>query len=206
MAKNAKSAEQEFELAHLIKVQRSPDSEREYQQKNRDSLAARLRTGDRTAVEELVDLYYWQIYLYMRRLGHNHQLSEDLTQESFLNAWRHIGQLRDGKALNGWLYRIASNVSRLHWRTQGGRKEVSIEGFNVQHTGVVASDEAGHSEQLERLESVVARLPMKLKQVVVLHYMQDLTIAEAAQAAGIRQGTCKSRLNRALKILRKEFV
>jgi RNA polymerase sigma-70 factor (ECF subfamily) len=53
----------------------------------------------------------------MRRLGHGRQLSEDLTQETFLRAWRHIGQLRNGKALEAWLYRIAGNVSKLYWRS-----------------------------------------------------------------------------------------
>ena len=74
-----------------------------YLEKRRDSLAARLRAGDSTAATELVDIYYEQIYLFMRRLGHSRQASEDLTQESFLQAWHHIGQLRDGKALNSWL-------------------------------------------------------------------------------------------------------
>lgn len=206
MAKEAKSAEQQFKSAHLIKVQRKQSSNCEYQRNNEDLLAARLRAGDRTAAQELVDLYYRQIYLYMRRLGHNHQLSEDLTQECFLNAWHHIGQLRNGRALSGWLYRIAGNVSRLHLRKQSGKKKVSVERFDVPDSGTAASDEVGHSEQFERLQSVIARLPMKLKQVIVLHYMQDLTIAEAAHAAGIRQGTFKSRLSRALKILRKEAV
>ena len=57
----------------------------------------------------------------MRAVGHNRQTSEDLTQETFLRAWYHIGQLRDGKALNGWLFRIAGNVSKLHHRRHKDR-------------------------------------------------------------------------------------
>jgi len=70
-----------------------------------DSLASRLKDGDRVAAAELVEMYYRRIFLYMRRLGHDRQVSEDLTQESFLNAWYHIGQLKEGKALASWLYR-----------------------------------------------------------------------------------------------------
>ena len=71
----------------------------------------------------------------MRRLGHSSQVSEDLTQESFLQAWQHIGQLRKDKALNSWLYRIANNVSRLYWRRHKGKEQGSIEGFEVSDGG-----------------------------------------------------------------------
>jgi RNA polymerase sigma-70 factor (ECF subfamily) len=142
----------------------------------------------------------------MRRLGHNRQVSEDLTQESFLKAWRHIGQLRDGKALNGWLYRIAGNVSKLYWRRHKHKKPAGIESFNISGSTDTGPDIVEHNEQLEQLKNAVARLPVKLRQTVVLHYMQQLTIAEAADAAGIREGTFKSRLNRALTTLRKQAI
>ena len=63
-----------------------------------------------------------------------------------------------------------------------------------------------HNEQLEHLKDAVERLPIKLRETITLHYMQQLTIAEAAEAVGLNQGTFKSRLNRALKTLRKEII
>jgi RNA polymerase sigma-70 factor (ECF subfamily) len=175
-------------------------------EKSRDSLAAQLRAGNRAAAAELVDLYYEKIYLFMRRLGHSCQVSEDLTQESFLQAWQHISQLRSGKALNSWLYRIAGNVSKLHWRRQRYRKAVRIEGINVPDGDDTECGKTGHLEQIGKLRDCVATLPVKLREVVILHYMQHLTIAEAAEAAGLREGTCKSRLNRALKSLRRQVI
>jgi RNA polymerase sigma-70 factor (ECF subfamily) len=174
----------------------------------RDSLAARLRAGDRQAATEFVDMYHERIYLYLRRLGHNRQVSEDLTQESFLQAWQHISQLRNGRSLNSWLYRIASNVSKLYWRRLKGRETASIEGIgiDVPHNIEAGSDIISRYEQLDSLKHAVAGLPAKLKQAVVLHYMQHLTIAEAAEAAGVREGTFKSRLNRALQALRKQVI
>ena len=206
MGKSAKSAEQIGNYAHPINEQQKPESIQRYSPPQRDSLASRLRTGDHKAAAELVDLYYEQIYLFLRRLGHSRQVSEDLTQESFLRAWNHIGQLRDGRALNSWLYRIAGNASRLYWRKHAGSEPASIEGLDVADDNEAEVDRAGRNEQLERLKGAIVRLPMKLRQVVVLHYMQHLTIAEAAGAAGVREGTLKSRLNRALKILRKHLT
>ena len=206
MGKEAKLTEQRAGCAHLISGQRDLGRRKEYMEKRRDSLAARLRAGDRLAATELVDIYYEQIYLFMRRFGHSCQVSEDLTQESFLQAWQHIGELRDGKALNSWLYRIAGNVSKLYWRRHKGEDAVSIEGIAVPDGGETECDKVGHYEQLGQLKNAVARLPGKLRQAVILHYMQHLTIAEAAEAIGVREGTFKSRLNRALKALRKQVV
>jgi RNA polymerase sigma-70 factor (ECF subfamily) len=139
----------------------------------------------------------------MRSVGHNRQLSEDLTQETFLRAWHHIGQLRDDKALNGWLYRIAGNASRLYWRKHPKGESVSIDDMNLPAEDVDEPQKAENNEQVDRLRQAVSKLPWKLKQAVVLHYMEELTIAEAAEAADVRQGTFKSRLNRALNALRE---
>jgi len=205
-SKKANLAEQDFDSAHLINKLRELNKLKENSEQRQDSLARRLRAGDRTAASELVDIYYKQIYLFMRRLGHDRQVSEDLTQESFLNAWHHIGQLRDGKSLNGWLYRIAGNVSKLYWRKHKGRKTADLEGFDVPDSTNAQYDKVERNEQLEQLKNAVTRLPVKLRQTIVLHYIQQLTIAESADAAGVREGTFKSRLNRALNALRKQVT
>jgi RNA polymerase sigma-70 factor (ECF subfamily) len=205
MEKKANLAEQNTDLAYLKSTQQNLGKSKEQDVEKQDSLAARLRSGDRSAAAELVDRYYEQIYLFMRRLGHDRQASEDLTQEIFFNAWHHIGQLKDGKALNGWLYRIASNVSKLHWRRHKHKEIIGFEGLETQQDETIEYEKAEHKEQLENLKDAVNRLPMKLRETIILHYMQQLTITEAAEAANLNQGTFKSRLNRALKTLRKEI-
>jgi RNA polymerase sigma-70 factor (ECF subfamily) len=202
----AKLTEQKINLAHPTSKQRNINRTNEHSTQKQGYLAARLRAGDHAAAAELVDIYYKQIYLFMRRLGHDRQVSEDLTQESFLSAWHHIGQLRDGKALNSWLYRIAGNVSRLYWRKHKNTEAVGIEGFEFPDSSDSEHDKAERNEQLEQLRNAIARLPLKLRQTVVLHYLQHLTIAESAEAACIRQGTFKSRLSRALTALRKQLT
>jgi RNA polymerase sigma-70 factor (ECF subfamily) len=205
MEKKVKFAEQNADLAYLNNKQGNPEEDKERDERKRESLAERLRSGDREAAAELVDGYYEQIYLFMRRLGHDRQASEDLTQEIFFNAWHHIGQLKDGAALKGWMYRIAGNVSRLHRRRRRHKEVIGIEGIEIPHDGSRQPEIVEQNEQLEQLKDAVEGLPMKLRETIVLHYMQQLTIIEAAEAAGLNQGTFKSRLNRALKRLRKEI-
>ena len=206
MKEKAKLAEQKAKVTYLKEESRHLGDSREHLEQKRRSLVARLKAGDRAAAADLVDEYYEQMYLFMRRLGHDRQSSEDLTQEVFFNAWHHIGQLKDDKALNSWLYRIASNVSSLYWRRHKHKEAVGIENINTPDVSEDETDDFGHYEQLEQLNYAVTRLPIKLRQTVVLHYMQQLTIAEAAKVAGVKQGTFKSRLNRALKALRKSVT
>jgi len=205
MEKDSRATEQTGTAAHLgteVAVEQSVPVSAE----DSLALAGRLRRGEQAAAGEFVDRYYERVYLFMRAIGHDRQISEDLTQETFLRAWHHIGQLRDGKALNGWLFRIAGNVSRLHRRRYKGRGTVNIDGFEPAAAGPDESLRVGQQEQFDHLQQAVARLPWKLRQAVVLHYMEQLTIPEAAEAAGIREGTLKSRLNRGLEALRKEVA
>jgi RNA polymerase sigma-70 factor (ECF subfamily) len=204
MSKDAQVAEQNEGSAHLKTEQAVVGPQRPSPAEDDAALASRLSKGDRTAAEDLVSRYYERIYLFMRAVGHNRQTSEDLTQEAFLRAWYHIGQLRDGKALNGWLFRIASNVSKLHHRRHRDRPTVDLETVEPPTVGADGPKHAGDREQMGRVHEAVARLPWKLKQAIVLHYMEQLTISEAADAAGIRPGTLKSRLNRGLASLRRE--
>jgi RNA polymerase sigma-70 factor (ECF subfamily) len=206
MKEKTELAEQKANGAYLNDKQRSLGDSREHREQKRHSLVVRLKAGDRTAAAELVDEYYEQMYLFMRRLGHDRQSSEDLTQEVFFNAWHHIGQLRDDKALNSWLYRIANNVSNLYWRRHKHKEVIGLDPIDGPEVSTGRTDEFGHYEQLEQLNYAVARLPAILRQTIVLHYMQQLTIAEAAEVAGVRQGTFKSRLNRALKVLRRSVT
>lgn len=203
--KNVKSGEQESGFVHPIGGQRNSGQRSEYLDKQRESLAARLAEGNYEAAAKLVEIYYRQIYWFMRRLGHSSHVSEDLTQEIFMSAWQHIGQLRGVEALNSWLYRIAVNVSRQYWRRCKLRKTVGMEGIDFAASDESQIEAAVGEEEVGQLREAVVRLPMKLKQAVVLHYMQHLTIAESAEAAEVRPGTLKSRLSRALKALRKQI-
>jgi RNA polymerase sigma-70 factor, ECF subfamily len=167
----------------------------------------RLRSGDRAAAEQLVNEYYQRIYRYIRQLGHNRQTSEDLTQEVFMKAWYHLGQLKEGKALSSWMFRIAHNVSCQHRRAIGRREPTDGERIGVMtedQTGQrVQDDRVANTEVLQRLQQQVEGLPWILRQTIVLHYLQGFPISAAALVAGVSEGTYKSRLNRALEVLRR---
>lgn len=170
-------------------------------------LVQRLRQGDRRAAEALVDRFYRKIYLYLRELGLSQPLSEDLTQETFLRAWSSLHQLHEGKAVSAWLYRIASNAARQQWRREKTRHRLDsqrIRGFETLQAG--GQEELSDlKDQYERLLEAIGGLNWKHRQAIVLHYLQELSIAEAASIVGVREGTMKSRLSRALDVLRTQL-
>lgn len=77
------------------------------------------------------------------------------------------------------------------------------DGSETPQGGPNGLDGASGQEEAARLYRAVTELPRKLRQAIVLHYLEQLTISEAADAAGVRQGTLKSRLNRGLEALRR---
>jgi len=160
--------------------------------------------GDRKAWEELIELYEKRLFYYIKQIVVNEADALNLLQDTWLRVLRTINRINEPAYLTLWLYRIAINVSRRYWRRHKGNKARSIEGIEVPEHNEAEYNKIGDYEQVGRLKTAVEQLPMRLKQAVVLHYMQHLSIGEAAEAAGVREGTFKSRLNRALNVLRKQ--
>jgi RNA polymerase sigma-70 factor (ECF subfamily) len=108
-------------------------------------------------------------------------------------------------ALSTWIYRIASNASKVQWRRNKKRGSERLEFANISKDGQIDPDRIEQYEELCQMRDAVEQLPRKLRQTIVLHYMQELPIAEAAEAAQLSEGTFKSRLSRALRVLRKQM-
>jgi len=170
-----------------------------------DEIIKGLRAGSHTAAIELVDRYYKKIYWFMRRLGHRRSVSEDLTQDCFIQVWQHIGQLRNAAALNSWIYRIALNASRQYLRSNKIRKTSSFEGYDQITEDNSSAELFEAREEIDKLKEFVSQLPDKQQKIIILHYMEQLTIYEVSQVLNIRQGTVKSRLNRGLEQLRRKM-
>lgn len=165
-------------------------------------LVWRLQRGDRQACRELIRRHHEGVYGYLRRLGADVSLAEDLTQETYARAWSRIGALRESASLRSWLLTIARNEFFQWMRVK--RPEIGPYAPVPDR----AADDPGAEEALalsERdlaLRRAVARLEPDLEEAVALHYFQDLSFAEVATVLGVPAGTVKSRIHRALGCLR----
>jgi RNA polymerase sigma-70 factor (ECF subfamily) len=120
-----------------------------------------------------------------------------------MNAYKKIDQLRKPESAMCWLYKIALNVSRSYIKSNKLKNVMSYEDLSdLSHS---VSQDVDFDSDLGRLTEAVKVLPEKFRQAVVLHYLEHLTIAESAEVAGVREGTFKSRLNRALKRLERSL-
>jgi len=162
-----------------------------------------VRAGDRHAFGVLVDQETAVIYrACLRILGRPHD-AEDVTQESFLIAFRSIGGFRGEGSIRGWLLRIATRQS---FRRLGQRRptadleavgEPLLADSRTDPTRVVVANE-GRRE----IRAAVARLPEPYREVVALRFFGELSLAETAEATGRPLNTVKTHLRRGLERLR----
>ena len=136
--------------------------------------------------------------VYLRELG----AAEDAAQDTFVKAYEHIGELMDGtvRAEKAWLMRIAVNtckdVLRSSWLRRIDRRRPIEE--------LPLCTPSGHEESLA-VTQAVASLPPRLKEIVLLHYYQDMSLKACAQALGVSAATATRRLQQAQDRLRRQL-
>ncbi len=165
-------------------------------------LLRRLVRGDERACRELIRRYHAGLFNYLRHLGADHHLAEDLTQETYAKAWGKFHTVRESASLRSWLFTIARN----ELLARGRQRRLRV--GNLEDAPDYPDPDPGileHLEESERdrdLRRAVLKLEAPLREMVVMHYFGELSITEVGSVLGIPGGTVKSRLNRALSELR----
>ncbi len=163
---------------------------------------------DTINVGALFETYHDPIYRYVLHLTKNRAEAEDLTQETFLRAHRHLDSLRDPAAVRGWLYRIATHVSLDRLRQR--KPHVSLEGeegaqgFEPEVSASPSALEVTEREETGRcVQRCLDFLPDHYRAVILMHEAHGLTAAEIASLLGANVTTVKMRLHRARRMLEK---
>jgi RNA polymerase sigma-70 factor (ECF subfamily) len=171
------------------------------------ALVAAVRSGDREAFGALVDRETAAVYrTCLRILGRPHD-AEDVTQESFVAAYRAIGRFRGEGSLRGWLMRIATRQSfrRLAQRRPDAELdavgEARLSDSSADPTRVVVA-----AEGRDEVRRAVNRLPDPYREVVALRFFGELSLAEVADSTGRPVNTVKTHLRRGLERLRPILV
>jgi RNA polymerase sigma-70 factor, ECF subfamily len=174
-----------------------------------------LRTGDRVEFSRLVEAYSGKLYrLALKMLG-NQQDAEDILQETFLKAYRHLNSFDGRSSLSTWLYRIATNEALMKLRQK--RPEIvsidepveTMEGeqepVQIVDWCCLPEDELTSAEVRAYIDAAVERLPESLQVVFLLRDIEDLSTLETAQALNLSEEAVKTRLSRARMRLREEL-
>ena len=169
-------------------------------------LVERARRGDLEAWETLVRTYQGIAFRTAYVLAGNAADAEEAAQDGLVKAHRALGRFRRGAALKPWLLRIVANEARNRRRSAVRRERLALRAAAEDRPGdAVPSPEAAllARESHERLLAAVEQLPEEHRDAVACRYFLELSEEETAAALGIRKGTVKSRLSRALARLRE---
>jgi RNA polymerase sigma-70 factor (ECF subfamily) len=167
-------------------------------------LVAAAQGGDRDAFEELVRRTYTNTFTLARRLTGDVEDARDVTQDVYLRAWRGIGKFRGEAQFSTWLYRITANTANTHLRKQRRHRAQPLDEFNDPVETRSESQPAAAVEAadlLERVSAAIDELPEKLRQVVVLRDVYDLSHESIGEELGITVTAAKVRLHRARRKL-----
>lgn len=171
-----------------------------------EQLMARAKAGNDAAFEELYHRYARRLKgFFFLQLGGDEELAADATHDVFLRAYEARNRYQEGKSVSTWLFTIAYNICRNHYRSNAYETQLSVtldaepiseEQIEIQ-LDAAALDDA--------LAQVLSELPPPLHQLFSLHYQEELTIPQVAEIVGIPEGTVKSRLHKTMNIIRKKL-
>ena len=171
------------------------------------AIVTAVRSGDRDAFGLLVDRETAAVYrTCLRILGRPHD-AEDVTQESFVAAYRSIGQFRGEGSLRGWLLRIATRQS--YRRLAQRRPDAELDAIGEARLADTSADPTRVVVAEERREDVrraVNELTDPYREVVALRFFGEMSLAEVAEATGRPINTVKTHLRRGLERLRPALV
>jgi RNA polymerase sigma-70 factor, ECF subfamily len=174
-------------------------------------LVAAAKCGDTLAFERLVLRYKLRIFAVAKRITKNREDAEDVVQESFHKAFRHLSNFQEKSRFSTWMTRIAMNEAFMLLRRRRGVAETmpegpddDVESFSARFVDQRPSPEEAYrqSERREILAEAINRLGPKIRNTVLLRDIEERSIEETAQILGASIGVVKSRLFQGRRKLR----
>jgi RNA polymerase sigma-70 factor, ECF subfamily len=154
--------------------------------------------------ETIVGAHHAEIYRYIRRVTARATEAEDLSQETFLRAYRAYRTLGPEANVRAWLFAIATNLTRNHFRSEK-RRRVAYQAASVDRREADPEgpeDEARLSEARTLLESTVRGLPLKQRQAFIMRKIHDLDYEAIGQSLDCSAESARAHVFQALKKIR----
>lgn len=176
--------------------------------RNRDGLAeellaVRCQLGEPAAFEELVALLHLRLWGYLVRLVGDRTVAEDALQETWLRVLRGVSRLRERDRLFSWVFGIARRVAMDGLRRR--RVVVDLDDAAVQQLAAAEEPDELEDQSLLVHEGLL-ELPLLEREVLTLFYLEELSLRQVSEVVGVPEGTVKSRLFRARRMLHERFL
>jgi RNA polymerase sigma-70 factor (ECF subfamily) len=189
---------------------------------NRDaadpSLVERIASGDQTAFETLMRRHNGKLFRVARAIVRDDTDAEDVLQDAYIDAYRHIHDFRGDAHVGTWLTRIVINQALMRVRKERRRsvivpfRERRQEDADAPEAEVADSRSEPASNQVLRaeirqiLERRIDELPLSFRTVFIMREVEDMTVPETAECLGISPATVRTRLFRARALLRESLA
>jgi len=167
-----------------------------------EQLMQRASRGNERAFEELYNRHARRLQgFFARRLGDDADLAADFMHDAFLRLYAAREKYHDGKNFRAWLYTIAYNLLKNHFRRS------AFGSFTTEESTYEAAIEVKIDESIlhDALRQVLRNLPEPLAMLFSLHYEEELTIPQIAQIIQLPEGTVKSRLHKTMTIIKEKL-
>lgn len=173
-----------------------------------------VKKGDQNAFSEIVDLFKDKVFQLCYRMVGNRHDAEDIAQEAFIRAYININSYDLNRKFSSWLYRIATNLSidRLRKKKPDFFLDAEIEGTEgLTMYSQIPSVDPQPEEMVESLEfqewiqQGIDELPVMYRSVIVLKYIEELSLKEIGEILDLPIGTVKTRIHRGREALRKRL-
>lgn len=189
--------------AEQASVQSGPDTQ-ETVLIDEDELVRDAQAGDSEAFERLYEIHVRRIYALCLRMLADPRRAEETTQDVFVRAWEGMATFQFQSAFGTWLHRIGVNVVLGDLRSEK-RREGKV--HTVPDLEVFVSEvREAMPETMIDLERAIAGLPEGAREVLVLHDIQGYRYREIAELIGTAEGTVKSQLHRARRLVREALI
>lgn len=167
-------------------------------------LILRLRQGDMEALGELYEQYKVKIYRTVLAITRDQGAAEDILQETFLRLFTYADRIYTNVPVGPWLYRVAVNLSHAWLKKRQRRMRIFDDVLDrlTAPLHLLPDRMVERQETQEVVQQAIAKLPIAHRTVVVLFYLEGLSLREIAEVLEIPEGTVKSRLHYARESLR----
>ncbi len=169
-----------------------------------DNIVRDAVRGNPEAFGRLYDRYQPMIYRFIAVKVGRREDAEDLTHQVFIAAWQKIGTYRDlGHPFSSWLYRIARNQVIDHYRARKNDVSLDEDGFENIVAPISGKLDLSRKLELEKVFTAMRRMKSDYQDVIMLRFVEDLSVKETAKSMQRSEGAVKVLQHRAMQELQE---
>ncbi len=152
----------------------------------------------------LMDKYQEQVYWVIRRMVIDHDVADDIAQDTFVKVWKNLSSFKGDAKLSTWIYRIATNESLTYLRKKKRRFFLPIGDVEHELSSSLESDHYYSGDEIQlKLQKALLKLPEKQRLVFNMKYFEEMKFKDIAEILDVSVGSLKAQYHHAVKKIEK---